>query len=143
MIQNIFAWFRCYPFITNLNSFPSILQFGTDWAQQTIIPKVIAMSRDQNYLHRMTCLFCINVRALQKFKFSVDVQGGASARGLGWVDFVLAVPLSARFCWGRWESGSIGIAAGQGGKTLKIIVNREQIPLPVLFPHFLAQRFHG
>lgn len=38
-------------------------QFGTDWAQQTIIPKVIAMSRDQNYLHRMTCLFCINVLA--------------------------------------------------------------------------------
>ena len=36
-------------------------KFGTDWAQQTIIPKVIAMSRDQNYLHRMTCLFCINV----------------------------------------------------------------------------------
>ena len=39
-------------------------KFGTDWAQQTIIPKVIAMSRDQNYLHRMTCLFCINVSAL-------------------------------------------------------------------------------
>ncbi len=37
-------------------------KFGTDWAQQTI-PKVIAMSRDQNYLHRMTCLFCINVLA--------------------------------------------------------------------------------
>lgn len=36
-------------------------QFGTDWAQQTIIPKVVAMARDQNYLHRMTCLFCINV----------------------------------------------------------------------------------
>jgi hypothetical protein len=36
-------------------------KFGTDWAQQTIIPKVIAMSRDQNYLHRLTCLFCINV----------------------------------------------------------------------------------
>ena len=36
-------------------------KFGTDWAQQTIIPKVIAMSRDQNYLHRMTCLFCMNV----------------------------------------------------------------------------------
>ena len=30
---------------------------------QTIIPKVIQMSRDQNYLHRMTCLFCINVLA--------------------------------------------------------------------------------
>ena len=30
-----------------------------------IIPnfQVVAMSRDQNYLHRMTCLFCINVLA--------------------------------------------------------------------------------
>merc|ERR1711971_359328 len=37
------------------------LKFGTDWAQQTVIPKVVAMARDQNYLHRMTCLFCINV----------------------------------------------------------------------------------
>ena len=36
-------------------------KFGTDWAQQTIIPQVIAMARDQNYLHRMTCIFCINV----------------------------------------------------------------------------------
>ena len=39
-------------------------KFGTDWAQQTVIPKVLQMSRDQNYLHRMTCLFCINVRKL-------------------------------------------------------------------------------
>jgi len=39
-------------------------KFGTDWAQQTVIPKVVAMSRDQNYLHRMTCLFCINVLAV-------------------------------------------------------------------------------
>ena len=45
-------------------------KFGTDWAQQTIIPKVIAMSRDQNYLHRMTCLFCINVRKM-KNKFAI------------------------------------------------------------------------
>lgn len=39
-------------------------KFGKDWAQQTVIPKVLQMSRDQNYLHRMTCLFCINVSAL-------------------------------------------------------------------------------
>ena len=38
-------------------------RFGVEWAQQTIIPKVLQMSRDQNYLHRMTCLFCINVSA--------------------------------------------------------------------------------
>jgi serine/threonine-protein phosphatase 2A regulatory subunit A len=38
-------------------------KFGTDWAQQTVIPKVVALSRDQNYLHRLTCLFCINVLA--------------------------------------------------------------------------------
>jgi serine/threonine-protein phosphatase 2A regulatory subunit A len=38
-------------------------KFGADWAQNTVLPKVLAMSRDQNYLHRMTCLFCINVMA--------------------------------------------------------------------------------
>jgi serine/threonine-protein phosphatase 2A regulatory subunit A len=36
-------------------------KFGHEWAQNTIIPKVINMARDQNYLIRMTCLFCINV----------------------------------------------------------------------------------
>lgn len=41
-------------------------KFGVEWAQSTVIPKVLAMARDQNYLHRMTCLFCINVsRRLQ------------------------------------------------------------------------------
>merc|ERR1719225_728511 len=38
-------------------------KFGTEWAQQTVIPKVVALSRDQNYLHRLTCLFSINVLA--------------------------------------------------------------------------------
>ncbi|KAF6021023.1 PPP2R1A [Bugula neritina] len=38
-------------------------KFGVEWAQQTIIPKVLQMSRDLNYLHRMTCLFCINTLA--------------------------------------------------------------------------------
>ena len=36
-------------------------KFGVEWAQQAIIPKVIQMANDQNYLHRLTCLFCINV----------------------------------------------------------------------------------
>lgn len=36
-------------------------KFGVEWAQQAIIPKVLQMSQDQNYLHRLTCLFCINV----------------------------------------------------------------------------------
>ena len=39
-------------------------KFGSEWAQQTVIPKVLQMARDQNYLHRMTCLFCISVRTL-------------------------------------------------------------------------------
>ena len=39
-------------------------KFGAEWAQQTVIPKVLQMARDQNYLHRMTCLFCISVRML-------------------------------------------------------------------------------
>ena len=40
-------------------------KFGMDWAQTTAIPKVLQLSRDQNYLHRMTCLFSINVSYLQ------------------------------------------------------------------------------
>ena len=44
------------------------------------------------------------------------------------------VSLSAIFCWGRWESGSIGMAAGQDGGTAKINLNPTQIcdqmPLP-------------
>nr|CAD7440285.1 unnamed protein product [Timema bartmani]CAD7610207.1 unnamed protein product [Timema genevievae] len=46
-----------------LNLKKLVEKFGADWAQNTVIPKVLAMSRDQNYLHRMTCLFCINVLA--------------------------------------------------------------------------------
>jgi len=38
-------------------------KFGMDWAQSTAIPKVLQMSRNQNYLHRMTCLFSINLLA--------------------------------------------------------------------------------
>lgn len=44
-----------------LNLKKLVEKFGAEWAQNTVIPKVLAMSRDQNYLHRMTCLFCINV----------------------------------------------------------------------------------
>jgi len=40
-----------------------VQKFGPEWAENTVIPKVLAMARDPNYLHRMTCLFCINVLA--------------------------------------------------------------------------------
>lgn len=36
-------------------------KFGAEWASQNVLPKINAMSRDGNYLHRMTCLNCINV----------------------------------------------------------------------------------
>lgn len=38
-----------------------VVKFGADWAQNTIVPKVLGMANDPNYLHRMTTLFCINV----------------------------------------------------------------------------------
>jgi serine/threonine-protein phosphatase 2A regulatory subunit A len=41
-----------------------VQKFGADWAENTVIPKVLAMALDPNYLHRMTCLFCINVSCL-------------------------------------------------------------------------------
>ncbi|XP_075243674.1 serine/threonine-protein phosphatase 2A 65 kDa regulatory subunit A beta isoform-like isoform X2 [Convolutriloba macropyga] len=37
--------------------------FGSNWARASVLPKIVQMSNDQNYLHRMTCLFCINVLA--------------------------------------------------------------------------------
>lgn len=45
-------------------------KFGKEWAHATIIPKVLAMSGDPNYLHRMTTLFCINVRTMSQVKGS-------------------------------------------------------------------------
>uniref|UniRef100_A0A7E4VWT4 Protein phosphatase PP2A regulatory subunit A n=1 Tax=Panagrellus redivivus TaxID=6233 RepID=A0A7E4VWT4_PANRE len=39
-------------------------KFGADWTSQHVIPKVVDLSRDQNYLHRMTCLF--SVKALSQ-----------------------------------------------------------------------------
>jgi serine/threonine-protein phosphatase 2A regulatory subunit A len=35
--------------------------FGVDWAKATILPKVLAMAKDANYLHRMTTIFAIRV----------------------------------------------------------------------------------
>lgn len=35
--------------------------FGVDWANQAIIPKVTAMSQQQNYLYRMTTCFAVSV----------------------------------------------------------------------------------
>ena len=38
-----------------------IEKFGVEWAAIAVFPKVFAMSRDPNYLHRLTTLFAINV----------------------------------------------------------------------------------
>ena len=49
----------------------------------------------------------------------------------------LVEPPSARFCWGRWESGSIGIPVGQNGGIAKIIVKPtrvcDKMSLPVAY----------
>ncbi len=67
-------------------------KFGVEWAQNTVIPKVIVMSRDQNYLHRLTCLFCVNVShscllltfrssdCQPRSKFSINAQYVAQAQ---------------------------------------------------------------
>jgi len=36
--------------------------FGVEWAQNNIIPKVLALYTHPNYLYRMTTLFAISVR---------------------------------------------------------------------------------
>jgi len=36
--------------------------FGVDWANDSIIPKVMVMGQHPNYLYRMTTCFAISVR---------------------------------------------------------------------------------
>ena len=36
-------------------------KFGSEWSRVAILPKVLAMSQDTNYLHRLTTLFSVNV----------------------------------------------------------------------------------
>ncbi|XP_031562500.1 serine/threonine-protein phosphatase 2A 65 kDa regulatory subunit A alpha isoform-like [Actinia tenebrosa] len=38
-------------------------KFGTEWAQAKVIPKVLAMAREPNYLHRLTTLHSVSVLA--------------------------------------------------------------------------------
>lgn len=39
--------------------------FGVEWANEAIIPKVMAMGQHPNYLYRMTTCFAITVRAIE------------------------------------------------------------------------------
>ena len=48
-------------------------KFGSDWAQVAILPKVLAMARDGNYLHRMTTLFAVNVSHVS---YSIEIAAG-------------------------------------------------------------------
>ena len=38
-----------------------IVKFGLEWAKATVVPKVLNLGKDTNYLHRMTTLFTVNV----------------------------------------------------------------------------------
>ncbi|XP_020798387.1 serine/threonine-protein phosphatase PP2A 65 kDa regulatory subunit-like [Drosophila serrata] len=46
-----------------LNLKKLVKHFGAPWAEQTIIPMILVMSRNTNYLYRMTCLLCLSVLA--------------------------------------------------------------------------------
>ena len=50
-------------------------KFGPEWATNTVIPKVLQMSKDQNYLHRMTCLFSINVSYFNLYHYHFAFTG--------------------------------------------------------------------
>lgn len=47
---------------TNLKQLVDI--FGSDWAKQTVLPRVTKMAENENYLYRMTMLFALTVRVL-------------------------------------------------------------------------------
>jgi serine/threonine-protein phosphatase 2A regulatory subunit A len=48
--------------------------FGAEWAKSVIIPRVLKMTMDENYLHRMTTLFAL----------TVSVNNGDKDRMEGW-----------------------------------------------------------
>ena len=53
-------------------------KFGTEWMKQRILPRLQELSKDSNYLHRLTCLFCINVsvyRGIYSLSFSLAHAG--------------------------------------------------------------------
>lgn len=62
-----------------------VQKFGTEWAQNTIVPKVLVMANDPNYLHRMTTLFCINV----------SINNGVIAKLRHWI--ILCIFLSSEW----------------------------------------------
>ena len=57
-------------------------KFGRDWAQNTVLPKVMQLSRDQNYLYRMTCLFAINVCRFSSDRTRIDASFSGLSRTL-------------------------------------------------------------
>ena len=44
--------------------------FGVEWARNTIIPKVMTMGNQTNYLYRMTTIYAISVRILTEYYHS-------------------------------------------------------------------------
>lgn len=36
--------------------------FGSEWCKVSVLPKIEAMSMDLNFIHRITCVFTLNVR---------------------------------------------------------------------------------
>lgn len=48
--------------------------FGSDWAVRVVFPKVLEMATKTNYLQRLTCLFCINVKQRLTFLRFVRTQ---------------------------------------------------------------------
>jgi serine/threonine-protein phosphatase 2A regulatory subunit A len=42
--------------------------FGVDWAKSTIIPKILEMSKNPNYLYRMTTASALGVRLIIDYR---------------------------------------------------------------------------
>lgn len=35
--------------------------FGSEWAKKSVLPKIIAMGNENNYIHRITTVFALKV----------------------------------------------------------------------------------
>jgi serine/threonine-protein phosphatase 2A regulatory subunit A len=55
---------------TNLRKLIEV--FGVDWAKTALIPKIVEMSKNPNYIYRMTTVFAIGVRSISFNLFFLD-----------------------------------------------------------------------
>lgn len=73
LLQLCMSWLRDLVFsireAATINLMKLTEVFGPEWAISAIVPEVMKMTTDENYLHRMTTIFALTVRPILPFLY--------------------------------------------------------------------------